>query len=637
MGYIRQLKEDLIKKIAAGEVIERPSSVVKELVENSIDANATRIEIEIERGAKSIKVRDNGIGIDPSDIPLLFTRHATSKLKSFDQLWNLDTLGFRGEALASISAVSKITCNSKHINQECGFELKIVDGKIEKKSCGISIGTIFEIDDLFYNLPTRRKFLKSESTEISHVSDVVTSLALSHPRISFLLSHNKNTILKSNGSNDLKQTILELLGNDLNDRLISLSSKNNFLELSGYISTLEVFRSDRKSIFVFVNNRPVRCQVVMKAVLSAYEGILQNRKYPVIALYLNFKPTFVDINVHPTKKEVRYTHPNNVYSLVLHSVQDAISNHYKKEYKEKSAYLPPEITSGISQGRVTEDIVVSQASELATWQTRKEPLKQKVDLKQVQAAIDFYNPHPLANTLLICSIENLKCKVIYSGEPIANITKIGNKSLFEVGSIFDEDLQVVFSGEIVGDGDYQKAFFNNLSELAKEIYKSYISNNSSFQKKIISQDLEQQEESKEVRRKKPPKATLYKAWKRDNWTCVYCGKQLLDPEVVKSAIKDAKDAFVTYLNNNREKVTTHLLREHTASYDHYLAVSKLPQFSFDLENLFACCFECNRKKSDSIALKTWEPMRQNNWDKPLSIAGLHFVSPYEFSKIKQTV
>ena len=148
MGYIKQLSEDLIKKIAAGEVIERPASVVKELVENSIDAGATKIEIEIERGGKYIKVSDNGMGIEPNDIDLLFARHATSKIKYFDELWNINTLGFRGEALASINAISKVTCRSKHINQDYGFEIKEIEGKISKKSFAVSIGTIFEIDDL---------------------------------------------------------------------------------------------------------------------------------------------------------------------------------------------------------------------------------------------------------------------------------------------------------------------------------------------------------------------------------------------------------------------------------------------------------------------------------------------------------
>ena len=615
MGYIKQLSEELIKKIAAGEVIERPASVVKELVENSIDAGATKIEIEVERSGKYIKVSDNGMGIDPDDIDLLFSCHATSKIKYFDDLWNINSLGFRGEALASISAVSKITCKSKHIHQEYGFELKVLDGKISKKSSAISIGTLFEVDDLFYNVPARQKFLKSETTEINHIHEIVLPLALSHPKISFTFKNNKNVLVKSSGSNDLSLAIVELLGNDLQKNIMSISAQNHFLDLNGHINTLEVSRSDRKSLFVFINKRPVKCHIISKAILSAYEGLLPPGKFPVVILNLNFKPKFVDVNVHPAKKEVRYTHPNDVYNLVLHCIQDSISDYYKKEYKEKSVYSVPLMQEAQS---TKQEAVVPRQEE---W----------------KAPFDLYAPSLPVEGLIrelppLFSANSLKCKLIYSGKPIANITRIGNKAIFEVGSIFDDDFQVVFSGEIIGERDYQKDFFNHLSELGKEIYKTYSKDKSLFQEKLIQPLLEDEEVEKEKNRKKPSEKILYTVWERDNWTCVYCEKQLLDPKTVKSAIPNANDAFMTYINEEGKEITNHVLREHIASYDHYLPASKLPQFNFDPENLFACCLECNRKKSDSMELATWKPKRQNNWDKPLEIAGFCFSSPKAFSK-----
>lgn len=601
MGYIKQLPEELIKKIAAGEVIERPASVVKELVENSIDAGATKIEIEIDCSGKHIKVSDNGMGIDPDDIDLLFSRHATSKIRRFDDLWNIDTLGFRGEALSSVSSVSKITCRSKHINQEYGFEIKVIDGKISKKSSAVSIGTVFEIDDLFYNVPARQKFLKSESTEVGHIYDLVNSLALSHPKISFKLLNNKNIILKTSASGNLNDAITELLGKDLKDRLILVSGKNEFVELNGYLSALEVFRNDRKSIFIFINNRPVKCQVVSKAIFSAFEGLLPASKYPVIVLNLNFKPKFVDVNVHPTKKEVRYMQPNDVYNLVLHTIQNTVSKHYKEEYKEKAVYGFNKSTKSESPDVCTPGL-----------QDRK-----TLSSKYSEAAFDFYAPNDTAKSEIgeqqIFSTNNLRCKIIYSDRPIANMTKIGNKTIFEVGTIFDENVQVVFSGEITGEQEYQKEFFNFLSDLSKKNYESYSSRNLPIQGKLVNPGLED-EEIKESKRKKPPEKLLYEAWERDNWTCVYCGKQLLDPKLVKENMPSAKGDF-------------NLLREHIASYDHYLPASKLPQFNFDVENLFACCIKCNQEKLNSMELKTWQPKRQNSWDKPLVISGLTFNAP----------
>lgn len=622
MGYIRQLPEDLIKKIAAGEVIERPASVVKELVENSIDAGATKIEIEIERAGKYIKVSDNGMGIDPDDIDLLFARHATSKIKNFDDLWRMDSLGFRGEALSSIGAVSKINCKSKHINQEYGFEINVANGKFNRKSSAISIGTIFEVSDLFYNVPARQKFLKSGKAELGHIYDVVVSEAISHPKIAIKLLNDKNIVRETSGSKDLQQVIFELLGNDLKDKLISISGKNHFLSISGYLSELEVYRSDRKSTFIFINNRPVKCQIISKAITSGFEGLLPAAKYPVIILNLYFEPKFVDVNVHPAKKEVRYTHPNDVYNIVLHSIQNAVSNHYKEKYKEKSVYSMPEVRD------LGFEIQTSNLVPRASYS---------------DAAFDFYAPTDRdenseltpegieSSALSLFSVSNLKCNVIYSKKPIANMTKIGSKTIFEVGSIYEGDVQIVFSGEIVGDQNYQKDFFNCLSELSKDVFDNYLKDKFVIQKKLVSPNLEDIE-ANDKHRKKPPEKLLYEVWERDNWTCVYCGKKLLDPKVVKEAMPHAKDAFVTYMNNEGKKITNHILREHTASYDHYLPVSKLPQFSFELENLFACCFECNRKKLDSMELKAWKPKGQNGWTTSLDLAGLSFNSPKTFVK-----
>lgn len=636
MGYIKELSEELIKQIAAGEVIERPASVVKELVENSIDAGAKKIEIEIQRAGKYIKVSDDGSGINSSDIELLFKRHATSKLKSFDDLWDINSLGFRGEALASISSVSKVTCASKHADESCGFEANVSNSKINKKASSISKGTIFEINDLFYNVPAREKFLKSENTEIDHIYDYVLSLALSHPEISFTFINNKNTLLKSNISEDLKETIYELLGDDLRKNLIPISAKNSFVTVGGYISALEIYRSNKKSNFVFINGRSVKCPLISKAISSAFEGLLPPGKYPVVVLNLTFKPKFVDVNVHPTKKEVRYTHPNDVYSLILRTIQDSVSDYYKNVYKEKSVYGLQNteqlegLSSHVNNSSTSSFQNPSYTNAAFEFYENKETALNRENLNSEPVAKEeWISDHSEDNksSSQFFSVSNLKCYKTHSDKPIANITRIGNKSIFEVGTIFDENIQMVFSGEIIGDQSYQKQFFNSLSDLALNIYKQSCVENSIQQKLLNEEYVEDEGDKKEVKRKKPPESTLYKIWERDNWTCVYCEKQLLDPKLVKEMIPKAKEAFVTYTNESGKEVTNHILREHSASYDHYLPVSKLPQFTFDEENLFACCLSCNREKLNSMSLKSWNPERKNNWKKQLEIAGLVFKSP----------
>lgn len=635
MGYIKELSEELIKQIAAGEVIERPASVVKELVENSIDAGSKKIEIEIQRAGKYIKVSDDGSGISSNDIELLFKTHATSKINSVDDLWDIGSLGFRGEALASISSVSKVVCSSKHSEEDCGFEINVVNGKISKKSSAISKGTIFEINDLFYNVPAREKFLKAESTEVDHIYDYVLSLALSHPEISFTLINNKNTLLKSNASSDLKETIYELLGDDLRNNLIGLSTKNNFLSLSGYVSALEIYRSNKKSIFVFINGRSVKCPLIMKAINSSFEGLLPPGKYPIVILNLTFKPKFVDVNVHPTKKEVRYTHPNDVYSLILRTFQDSISSHYKNVYKEKSAYGLQDYKT-IGQSQIEKPITPSYTNAAFEFY-ENETMNLQADESTNKNIIEAYTFHSSDLNSQLFSASNFKCYKVYSDKPIANITRIGNKSIFEVGTIFNDDLQIVFSGEIVGDQNYQKQFFNSLADMAGNIYNQ-LPGEEAIQKKLINEDyVEGEDDKKEVKRKKPPEGTLYKVWERDNWTCAYCEKQLLDPKVVKKAISETENAFITYTNESGKEITNHILMEHSASYDHYLPVSKLPQFNYDEENLFACCISCNREKSDSMSIKAWKPEVKNSWNKPLEVGGLIFNSSKDFLKSSRAI
>ena len=458
---------------------------------------------------------------------------------------------------------------------------------------------------------------------------MVLSHALSHPEVSFKLINNKNTVLETSGSSELQQVIIELLGSDLKSKLINIIGKNNFLSVHGYVSSLEILRSDRKSILIFINKRPVKCQVISKAIQNAFEGLLPGGKYPVIVLNLNFKPGFVDVNVHPSKKEVRYTSSNEVYNLIFGILQEGISKHYKEKYKENSVYSLPDLKENNNE--------------------IEQPRLIRINPDYSQAAIDFYKeaePTPKENLsnnheyscssdLNLFSVSNLRCRIIFSDKLIANMIKTGIKTVFEIGSIFEDSFQVVFSGEITGDERSQSSFFNNLSELGRKIYLDYSKDKAVIQNKIVSPGFEDKEDKSNNQRNKPEDKILYNVWERDNWTCVYCGKQLLDPKTVKTAIPHSHNAFSNYINNQGETVTVHVLKEHSASYDHFLPASKFPQFNYDAENLFACCFECNRKKSDSMGLNAWKPDRQNNWNSPLILAGLYFKNPREYSAVDE--
>ena len=283
MGRIIQLSKNVINQIAAGEVIERPSSVVKELAENSVDAGATRISIEVENECRNIRVADNGSGIHPDDILLAFSKHATSKIKTGDDLYNVTTMGFRGEALASIISISKLTCITRTAEFDYGTKVECENSEVKHSKTGSAVGTIMEIKDLFYNLPARLKFLKSSKTEFAYISELVQSLALIHNNIAFELKNNGKTTLKTTGQGNLAQTMKELFGEEVNKnfREVLKTDKVSNLKLSGYISTPDYTRSSKKDYYLYVNSRTVKCPVFQKSVDTAYKNLVGGR-YPFI-------------------------------------------------------------------------------------------------------------------------------------------------------------------------------------------------------------------------------------------------------------------------------------------------------------------------------------------------------------------
>ena len=329
MARIKQLSKNLINQIAAGEVIERPASVVKELTENSIDAGATKVSIDITNDCRDIRIADNGSGIHPDDILLAFSKHATSKIQEDDDLYNIHTFGFRGEALASIISISKLTCITRTPEFETGTKVKCENSEVTQVETGCAVGTIMEVKDLFYNLPVRLKFLKSSSTEFSYIQETVQSIALSHPEVSLELKKYGKTVLKTTGQDNLTQTIKEVYSSDVTNNLKEVLKTDELsdLKISGFVSTPDYTRSSKKSYYTYINSRAVKCPVFQKAIDTVYRTLTANNKYPFVVLNLEIPPHDVDVNVHPTKKEVRYKNPNQIFNFIFSAVQGGLSNY----------------------------------------------------------------------------------------------------------------------------------------------------------------------------------------------------------------------------------------------------------------------------------------------------------------------
>ena len=342
MGRIKQLSKHLINQIAAGEVIERPASVVKELTENSIDAGATKVSIEITNDCRDIRIADNGSGIHPDDIMLAFSKHATSKISTDEDLYNIHTLGFRGEALSSIISISKLTCTTRTKDFENGTKVKCENSEVKYAQTGCAVGTIMEVKDLFYNLPARLKFLKSSNTEFSYIQELVQSLALAHPECSLELKRNGKTLLKTSGQNNLLQTIKEVYSGDVTKNLKEVLKTDDLsgLKISGYVSTPNYTRSSKKSYHIYINGRSVKDPVFLKSIDTAYKALIASGKYPFVVLNLEIPPVDVDVNVHPTKKEVRYKNPNQIFNFVYTSIQGGLSNYVERQVENLEKFKP---------------------------------------------------------------------------------------------------------------------------------------------------------------------------------------------------------------------------------------------------------------------------------------------------------
>jgi len=323
---IEVLSQSLVNKIAAGEVIERPASVVKELVENSIDARAGRIVMELEGGgAHLMRVTDDGCGMDERDLALAFSSHATSKLQSEEDLFAIETMGFRGEALPSIGAVARCRVTSRTAGNDQGHEISISGGETGRvKVCGAPVGTQVEVRDLFYNVPVRKKFLKSTATEMAHVSEAVTRLALGCPLVHFVLLHNGREVFNLPPAQSRRQRLAEFFGREIAENIIPVQRRETELEIEGYLLPPSVDRASTKLQYTFVNNRYVRDRTLNHAIHEGYQGLMLPGRRPVCFIFIAVPPSRVDVNVHPAKIEVKFRESREVHSVLLQTIRETL-------------------------------------------------------------------------------------------------------------------------------------------------------------------------------------------------------------------------------------------------------------------------------------------------------------------------
>ena len=346
MGNIVLLDDLTINKIAAGEVIERPASVIKEMVENSIDAGANNITVEIKNGGISyIKVTDNGKGIPEDDLEIAFERHATSKIRSAEDLNTVTSMGFRGEALASIAAIARVEMLSKTAEQQNGYKVIVEGGNLlEKSEAGCPVGTSITVTNLFYNTPVRYKFLKKDFTEAGYIEDAITRIALVHPEIAIKLINTGKTVIQTNGNGDIKTVIYSIYGKDVAGALIETDYTYEDMHIYGVVGKPEIARSNRANQIFFVNKRYIKDKSLSSAAEKAYKGMIPIGKFSFLVLNIEMNPSKVDVNVHPAKLEVRFQEENAVFKAVYHAIKDALlkaelvanTDHTSSEKREES-------------------------------------------------------------------------------------------------------------------------------------------------------------------------------------------------------------------------------------------------------------------------------------------------------------
>lgn len=415
MSFVHVLDDNTINKIAAGEVVERPASVIKELVENAIDAKADRIEVEIMAGGTSfMRVSDNGIGMSREDAEKAILRHATSKIVQVDDLQAIATLGFRGEALPSIASVSRFNLQTRQAGAELGTEIKITGGKTtEIGAAGCNLGTTIRVEDLFFNTPARKKFLKTNNTESGRINEFIIKLAISHPEIAFKLINNNKSSLATPGRGDLKETLQSLYGASVGQSLLPLEFEDEDIKLWGFVSKPSAIRSSRSWQTFIVNGRIIASRAIAKAIDNAYHALIPKSGYPLIALNIEVPQHTIDVNVHPQKTEMKFEDESRIFKAVYKAVLDAVRP--KGQVRQlgqlaaQADHVQQHVEKGLQElnfGQSVMNFPLREEKPAMTWQEGTIALAQDKSVKSVQSVVDEEEKLPTAGMIPIGQVDD---------------------------------------------------------------------------------------------------------------------------------------------------------------------------------------------------------------------------------------
>ena len=431
MPEIMLLNQETIDKIAAGEVVARPSSVVKELVENAIDAKATAITVEIKEGGISfIRITDNGCGIEKKQVPIAFLRHSTSKIRSVEDLLNIHSLGFRGEALSSIAAVAQVELITKTYDELTGTRYVIEGSKeVADEEIGAPDGTTFIVRNLFYNVPARRKFLKTAQTEGGYISDLMERMALSHPDVSFKFINNGQTKLHTSGNGNEKDLIYHIYGRDITASILKVEQQTELFQIRGFIGKPMVSRGNRNYENYFINGRYIKSALLSKAVEEAYKGFLMQHQYPFCVLYFDIHSDLLDVNVHPTKMELRFSQNEQIYRLLYEIIRNTLTH---KDFipevpvEEKKTAAAPEIKEP-----APEPFEVRRLNEIRKAVAADSPYEPKYPSYTKKSSTDVFFSRMKQNTksLLTAKEESLFAKPLASAPETKDVPKEDSVSM----------------------------------------------------------------------------------------------------------------------------------------------------------------------------------------------------------------
>ena len=415
MSFVHVLDDNTINKIAAGEVVERPASVIKELVENAIDAKADRIEVEIMAGGTSfMRVSDNGIGMSREDAEKAILRHATSKIVQVDDLQAIATLGFRGEALPSIASVSRFNLQTRQAGAELGTEIKITGGKTtEIGVAGCNLGTTIRVEDLFFNTPARKKFLKTNNTESGRINEFIIKLAISHPEIAFKLINNNKSSLATPGRGDLKETLQSLYGASVGQSLLPLKFEDEDIKLWGFVSKPSAIRSSRSWQTFIVNGRIIASRAIAKAIDNAYHALIPKSGYPLIALNIEVPQHTIDVNVHPQKTEMKFEDESRIFKAVYKAVLDAVRPKGQVgqlgQLAAQADHVQQHVEKGLQElnfGQSVMNFPLREEKPAMTWQEGTIALAQDKSVKSVQSVVDEEEKLPTAGMIPIGQVDD---------------------------------------------------------------------------------------------------------------------------------------------------------------------------------------------------------------------------------------